>query len=63
MSTVHLILQGKGGVGKIVHRGFTGQYLQEKGVAVRCFDADPVNCLSALGNVSPVFQARFGRKI
>jgi hypothetical protein len=24
MSTVHLILQGKGGVGKIVHRGFTG---------------------------------------
>jgi hypothetical protein len=47
MSTVHLILQGKGGVGKIVHRGFTGQYLQEKGVAVRCFDADSVNCLSA----------------
>jgi CO dehydrogenase nickel-insertion accessory protein CooC1 len=39
------------------------QYLQEKGVAVRCLDADPVNCLSALGNVSPVFQARFGRKI
>ena len=63
MSTVHLILQGKGGVGKSFIATLLAQYLQEKGVAVRCFDADPVYCLSALGNVSPVFQARFGRKI
>src|ERR1700730_16197017 len=43
MSTVHLILQGKGGVGKSFIAALLAQYLQEKGVAVRCFDADPVN--------------------
>lgn len=43
MSTVHLILQGKGGVGKSFIATLLAQYLQEKGVAVRCFDADPVN--------------------
>jgi hypothetical protein len=43
MSTVHLILQGKGGVGKSFIAALLAQYLHEKGVAVRCFDADPVN--------------------
>jgi hypothetical protein len=43
MSTIHLILQGKGGVGKSFIAALLAQYLQEKGVAVRCFDADPVN--------------------
>jgi hypothetical protein len=43
MSTVHLILQGKGGVGKSFIATLLAQYLQEKGVPVRCFDADPVN--------------------
>ena len=43
MSTVHLILQGKGGVGKSFIAALLAQYLQEKDVAVRCFDADPVN--------------------
>jgi hypothetical protein len=43
MSTVHLILQGKGGVGKSFIAALLAQYLQEKGVPVRCFDADPVN--------------------
>jgi CO dehydrogenase nickel-insertion accessory protein CooC1 len=38
-----LILQGKGGVGKSFIAALLAQYLQEKGVAVRCFDADPVN--------------------
>jgi CO dehydrogenase nickel-insertion accessory protein CooC1 len=39
MSTVHLILQGKGGVGKSFIAALLAQYLQEKGVPVRCFDA------------------------
>jgi MinD-like ATPase involved in chromosome partitioning or flagellar assembly len=43
MSTVHLILQGKGGVGKSFIAALLAQFLQEKGVPVRCFDADPVN--------------------
>jgi CO dehydrogenase nickel-insertion accessory protein CooC1 len=43
MSTVHLILQGKGDVGKSFIAALLAQYLQEKGVSVRCFDADPVN--------------------
>ena len=43
MSTVHLILQGKGGVGKSVIATLLVQYLLDKGLAVTCFDADPVN--------------------
>ena len=48
MGTVHLILQGKGGVGKSFIAALLAQYLQEKGVAVRCFDADPVNSTQAI---------------
>src|ERR1700751_4568174 len=43
MSTVHLILQGKGGVGKSVIAILLTQYLRNKGLPVTCFDADPVN--------------------
>ena len=43
MSTVHLILQGKGGVGKSVIATLLAQYLRDKGLTVACFDADPVN--------------------
>jgi CobQ/CobB/MinD/ParA nucleotide binding domain len=43
MSTVHLILQGKGGVGKSFIAALLAQYLPEKSINVRCFDADPVN--------------------
>jgi len=43
MSTVHLILQGKGGVGKSFAAFLLAQYLPDKSVLVRCFDADPIN--------------------
>src|SRR6266478_5664306 len=43
MSTVNLILQGKGGVGKSFAAFLLAQYLPEKSVLVRCFDADPIN--------------------
>ena len=43
MNTVHLILQGKGGVGKSFAAFLLAQYLPEKSVLVRCFDADPIN--------------------
>jgi CO dehydrogenase nickel-insertion accessory protein CooC1 len=38
-----LILQGKGGVGNSVIATLLVQYLLDKGLAVTCFDADPVN--------------------
>jgi CobQ/CobB/MinD/ParA nucleotide binding domain len=43
MSTVHLILQGKGGVGKSFAAFLLAQYLSDKSVPVRFFDADPIN--------------------
>jgi hypothetical protein len=43
MSTVHLTLQGKGGVGKSVVATVLAQYLRDRGIAAKCFDADPLN--------------------
>lgn len=43
MSTIHFILQGKGGVGKSVVASVLHQYLQEKEKQVVGFDTDPVN--------------------
>ncbi|MEP6755970.1 MAG: conjugal transfer protein TraL, partial [Chthonomonadales bacterium] len=43
VSTIHLSLQGKGGVGKSLVASFLAQYLLQKGTPVRCIDTDPVN--------------------
>lgn len=40
---VHLVLQGKGGVGKTYVASLIAQYLREKGEPVVCLDTDPVN--------------------
>jgi hypothetical protein len=40
---VHLILQGKGGVGKSMVAAILGQYLRTRGAEIRCIDTDPVN--------------------
>jgi hypothetical protein len=43
-TTVHLSLQGKGGVGKSLVASLLAQYFtHRKGMSVRCVDADPVN--------------------
>jgi len=42
-SGVHIILQGKGGVGKSLSAILLAQYLLEKKVGLSCFDTDPVN--------------------
>src|SRR6266850_3366582 len=42
-STIHLSLQGKGGVGKSLVASILAQYLLSRGSAVRCIDTDPVN--------------------
>jgi shikimate kinase len=40
---VHLVLQGKGGVGKTTVATHLAQYIQSTGAQPRCFDTDPVN--------------------
>jgi len=43
MSSIHMVLQGKGGAGKSLIAVFIAQYLQNKGGKVICADTDPVN--------------------
>lgn len=43
VSTIHLSLQGKGGVGKSLVASILAQYLLHRGKQVRCIDTDPVN--------------------
>src|ERR1700756_4227836 len=42
-TSIHVALQGKGGVGKSLISAILSQYLLSKGQDVRCVDADPVN--------------------
>ena len=44
---VHLVLQGKGGVGKSMISAILGQYFQHKKTTPHCFDTDPVNATFA----------------
>lgn len=45
----HLVLQGKGGVGKTFVASLLAQFYQEQGLPVTCLDTDPVNSsLSAI---------------
>src|ERR1700733_10048883 len=43
LSVIHLMLQGKGGVGKSLVASVLAQYFREHGRDVRCIDTDPVN--------------------
>lgn len=43
MAKVHLVLQGKGGVGKSVIAALIAQYKANKGQSPLCIDTDPVN--------------------
>ena len=42
-STIHLTLQGKGGVGKSLIAAVLAQFFKHAGRDVRCIDTDPVN--------------------
>jgi CO dehydrogenase nickel-insertion accessory protein CooC1 len=44
---VHLVLQGKGGVGKRLVSAILGQYFQARKRTLHCFDTDPVNATFA----------------
>src|ERR1022692_2138385 len=41
--TIHLILQGKGGIGKTVVASWLAEFLMGRGQPVCCIDGDPVN--------------------
>ena len=43
MATIHVVLQGKGGVGKSMIAAFIAQYKLSKGKLPLCLDTDPVN--------------------
>ncbi len=43
MAQIHLVLQGKGGVGKSMIASFMAQYKLSKGQRPLCIDTDPVN--------------------
>lgn len=40
---IHLVLQGKGGVGKTVVASWLAEFLSTRAQSVRCIDGDPVN--------------------
>jgi hypothetical protein len=44
---VHLVLQGKGGVGKSMISAILGHYFQHRKTTPHCFDTDPVNATFA----------------
>jgi hypothetical protein len=41
--TIHLTLQGKGGVGKSLVASILAQYFRHRGTEIHCVDTDPVN--------------------
>jgi len=43
MASVHLVLQGKGGVGKSFVSAILAQYFRTKSAPVHCMDTDPIN--------------------
>ena len=43
MATIHLSLQGKGGVGKSFLALMIAMYYQEKNIPLSIFDTDPIN--------------------
>ncbi|KXU36462.1 conjugal transfer protein TraL [Ventosimonas gracilis] len=47
MSTVHMVLQGKGGVGKSMLAAMLAQFKISKGQTPLCIDTDPVNATFA----------------
>ncbi len=42
-NSIHLSLQGKGGVGKSLVASILAQYFRQTGRELRCIDTDPVN--------------------
>jgi hypothetical protein len=47
MTTIHLMLQGKGGVGKSMGTATLAQYIEDRRAKPRCIDTDPVNATLA----------------
>lgn len=52
--TIHLVLQGKGGIGKSVVAGWLAEFLMGRDQPVRCIDGDPVNRSLAQYKALPV---------
>jgi hypothetical protein len=53
-ASVHIILQGKGGVGKSFVSAILAQYFRTKPAPVHCLDTDPINATFAQSSRFPV---------
>ena len=62
LSTIHLSLQGKGGVGKSLIASIMAQYLLQRGKTVRCIDTDPVNKTLSQYKALPTEQLKLLRE-
>lgn len=62
MATVHLTLQGKGGVGKSYVCSLLAQYFMGRGAALQCYDTDPVNQTFAGYKAFPAEIVRLGER-
>jgi CO dehydrogenase nickel-insertion accessory protein CooC1 len=58
MAKIHMILQGKGGVGKSFIAALLAQYKASKGQPSLCIDTDPVNATFHGYHVLDVRQIR-----
>ena len=62
MGTIHMTMQGKGGVGKTFVASLIAQFLtdkaQEKALPLRLIDTDPVNCTFTQYRAWPVEQLK-----
>lgn len=54
MNTIHLVMMGKGGVGKSLVAVILAQYFQDEGREIKCVDLDPTN---ATFNAYPALNA------
>lgn len=50
MAKIHMVLQGKGGVGKSFIATVIAQYKRSKGQQPLCIDTDPVNAQCSQAN-------------
>lgn len=62
MATVHLTLQGKGGVGKSFIASLLAQHFMHRGAALQCYDTDPVNQTFAGYKAFPAEIVRLGER-
>lgn len=63
MATVHMSLQGKGGVGKSFVASLLAQHFKSKGLKPKCYDTDPINPTFAGHKALGVTRLKLGETV